>query len=325
MLGAIAIGLLYKMIYSSSGDMACGISQTMLINESLLDGPESGHVYLSVSVVIFKPNLALLQRTLDSLRCSVANLRAQRGHALSVSVVLIDNGADFISDTWASAFKQDAIEYHLMVGHGNIGYGRGHNLAIEYLTSDYHLILNPDVEMAEDALAQALNFFDKHSAVAAIAPHVSGEDGMTQYLCRRYPTVLDLFARGFLRGKAQAPFARRLARYELRELIGSKPTVHERVGQTMETFISPPIISGCYMMFRMGVLKKIGGFDPRYFLYFEDYDLSLRASAVANIAYVPAVRVVHFGGGASKKGWCHICMFAISTYRFFNRFGWRWL
>ncbi|PRF94602.1 hypothetical protein C6Q22_02415 [Burkholderia multivorans] len=90
-----------------------------------------------------------------------------------------------------------------------------------------------------------------------------------------------------------------------------------------EVLWEPPIVSGCFMMFRTEVLKKLGGFDPRYFLYFEDYDLSLRAHEVADVAYVPSVRVIHHGGGASRKGFTHIRMFAVSAFKFFNRFGWR--
>ncbi len=60
------------------------------------------------------------------------------------------------------------------------------------------------------------------------------------------------------------------------------------------------------MLFRTEVLKKLGGFDPRYFLYFEDYDLSLRTHEVARVAYVPSVRVLHHGGDAARKGWTHI-------------------
>lgn len=276
---------------------------------------EVDQIQLSVSVVTFKPDIVLLQRTLESLHCAIIYLRAQ-GKALSVSVVLVDNGNDCISDTWVSVFKRDAIACKVITGHGNVGYGRGHNLALECSTSDYHLILNPDVEMSEDALAQALDFFDQHPDIALIAPHVLSEYGATQYLCRRFPNLLDLFVRGFLRGKAQDLFASRLARYELRDLV-------DTTNQNLNTFISPQIISGCYMLFRMDVLKKLSGFDPRYFLYFEDYDLSLRAGKIAGIAYVPAVRTIHFGGGASHKGWRHIAMFIVSACRFFNRFGWR--
>jgi GT2 family glycosyltransferase len=87
----------------------------------------------------------------------------------------------------------------------------------------------------------------------------------------------------------------------------------------------PPIVSGCFMLFRTSVLKKLAGFDARYFLYFEDYDLSLRTHEVARVAYAPAVRVLHHGGGAARKGSAHIRMFVASAYKFFSRFGWKWL
>jgi GT2 family glycosyltransferase len=70
------------------------------------------------------------------------------------------------------------------------------------------------------------------------------------------------------------------------------------------------------------VLDAVEGFDPRYFLYFEDFDLSLRLSKVAPIAYVPAVRIVHHGGHAAAKGFAHIRWFATSARRFFSMHGW---
>ena len=85
-----------------------------------------------------------------------------------------------------------------------------------------------------------------------------------------------------------------------------------------------PIVSGCFMFFRRDVLDAVGGFSPDYFLYFEDFDLSLRVSKVARIAYVPAVRIVHHGGDAARKGLKHIWMFTRSAVTFFNTHGWRW-
>jgi GT2 family glycosyltransferase len=126
--------------------------------------------------------------------------------------------------------------------------------------------------------------------------------------------LLDLFVRGFLPGSVRRLFARRLARYEMRDLINEKDIVWD-----------PPIVSGCFMLFRTSVLKKLAGFDTRYFLYFEDYDLSLRAHDVARVVYAPAVRVLHHGGGAARKGSGHIRMFVASAYKFFSRFGWKWL
>jgi GT2 family glycosyltransferase len=199
-------------------------------------------------------------------------------------------------------------------GHGNIGYGRGHNLAIERVTSDYHLVLNPDIDIEPDALTTAIHFLGEHLDVGLLSPCIENGTGELEYLCRRYPTVLDLFARGLLSTRLRERLAVRLARYEMRDCINRWDVVWD-----------PLIVSGCFMLFRTDALKKVGGFDARYFLYFEDYDLCLRVSHVTRIVYAPAVRVVHHGGGAARKGKAHIRMFAISAFKFFNRFGWKFI
>ena len=84
-----------------------------------------------------------------------------------------------------------------------------------------------------------------------------------------------------------------------------------------------PIASGCFMFARRELLQRLGGFAPEYFLYFEDFDLSLRLGRVADIAYVPQVQIVHVGGYAAGKGWAHRRMFMRSAMTFFRRHGWR--
>jgi len=275
--------------------------------------PRSEIEGLSVSVVVYRPDLAELAGTLASLRVACEAVRTRRP-GLPISLCLVDNGG--LPDVRASLGALHALDVSctILTGHGNIGYGRGHNLAIERVESRYHLVLNPDIDLDRDALVRALDFFDAHSDAGLLTPWIGDEQGRQQFLCRRYPTLLDLFVRGFLPGSWRRLFARRLSRYEMRDLINDRDIVWD-----------PPIVSGCFMFFRTSVLKKLAGFDARYFLYFEDYDLSLRAHGVARVVYAPAVRVLHHGGGASRKGSAHIRMFAASAYKFFSRFGWKWL
>ena len=84
-----------------------------------------------------------------------------------------------------------------------------------------------------------------------------------------------------------------------------------------------PIASGCFMLARADVLRSLGGFSPRYFLYFEDFDLSLRLSRIAAIAYVPTVRIVHLGGEAARKGLLHQRLFVRSALTFSSTHGWK--
>lgn len=261
--------------------------------------------------MVFHPNLDLLARTLDSLGVAAHALRDAAGPC-RVHLTLVDNGGAPPAEWLRARLAPHDIALGIASGHGNVGYGRGHNIAIDKADGNYHLILNPDVELAPDALLRAHEFFSRHADAGLLSPLIRGDDGEIQYLCRRYPTLLDLLARGFLPARLRALFARRLARYEMRESINERDIVWD-----------PQIVSGCFMFFRTSVLHGVRGFDPRYFLYFEDYDLSLRTHDLARVAYVPDVRIVHHGGGAARKGWLHIRLFVTSALKFFSRFGWK--
>ncbi|KVC41552.1 glycosyl transferase [Burkholderia pseudomultivorans] len=266
---------------------------------------------LSVSIVIYRPNLSELEATISSLAAACKAMRTAQPN-LPIAFYLVNNDDASAPASMLDALAAASVRCEVISGHGNVGYGRGHNMALARSTSRFHLILNPDVVLAEGALATSVRFFSQHSDVGLVTPWIGTEVGVQQHLCRRYPSLLDLLIRGFAPASIRRLAARRLARYEMRDVINDHDIVWD-----------PPIVSGCFMLFRTDVLKQLGGFDPRYFLYFEDYDLSLRTHDVARVAYVPAVRVIHHGGGASRKGFAHIRMFAASAFKFYNRFGWR--
>ncbi|OXC76091.1 glycosyltransferase [Caballeronia sordidicola] len=245
---------------------------------------------------------------------TLADALRQLAPARPAHLYLIDNGApgELIGVPKGALRAEFVLE--TIAGHGNVGYGRGHNLAIDRTQSRYHLVLNPDIELDERGLVEALSFLEARPETGLLTPFIRDESGEQQFLCRRFPSMLDLFARGFLPSSARRLFSKRLARYEMRDVIGDRIVVWD-----------PPIVSGCFMLFRTDVLKRLNGFDPRYFLYFEDYDLSLRTHEIARVVYVPAVRILHHGGGAARKGGAHVKLFVSSAFKFFQRFGWKWL
>lgn len=279
------------------------------------DTPADGAASLSISVVVYRPDIDLLDRTLASVAAAYVQLRKTQPDA-TAQLYVVDNGGLADSDIAhrLAALAVEGIVSTIFRGHGNVGYGRGHNLAIDIAQSQFHLILNPDIDLDGDALVNALSFMQTHPEVGLITPRIDDAREGIQYLCRRYPALLDLFVRGFLPRRAQRWFASRLSRYEMRDVINDRDVVWD-----------PPIVSGCFMFFRAELLKRLSGFDPRYFLYFEDYDLSLRTHRLGRVAYAPSVRAVHHGGGAARKGAVHIRMFMASAFKFFSRFGWKWL
>jgi len=275
-------------------------------------------VTLTVSIVTYQPDLALLDRCLAALATALRAAQDDDGLLRVANVVLVDNTgarrtAEAVVALGEARFKDSGVTMNYLHRHANIGYGSAHNLVMHGGNTHYHLVLNPDVELAPDALIEGLRFLDANPDVGVLAPAVFTPDGAREYLCKRYPALLDLAIRGFAPAPLRRLFIGRLERYEMRETVGAGESV------------SPvPMMSGCFMLVRRKALDATGGFDPRYFLYFEDFDWSVRLNRVTQSAYVPAVRVVHHGGGASRKGWRHIVMFARSALRFYNKHGWRW-
>jgi GT2 family glycosyltransferase len=275
---------------------------------------------LQVSIVTFRPDWQLLERCLRKLALAIGAAR-ESGVLRTVHVALVDNSADRaiaakVVDLGRTRFADSGVQVSYVHGHQNIGYGAAHNLALHGSGADYHLVLNPDVELAADALLNAVRWMNAHPDVGAIAPQVKRRDGTRDYLVKRKPAVLDLALRGFMPRVGRLLFRSRLDRYEMRDVIDADP---ER------DIVDVAAMSGACMLLRRKAVDQTGGFDPRFFLYFEDYDWTVRLNKVTRTAYVPSFEVVHHGGGASRKGMRHVGHFMKGGWRYYRKHGWKWL
>jgi GT2 family glycosyltransferase len=266
-----------------------------------------------VSIVYYDSALDVLEETLKSIARALDHASTNIP-GLSAKVVVVDNGGILsrLKGLVCGTIGKTNHKWMILGTGGNIGYGAAHNLVILNEQSDYHLVINPDVEVLEDAFTKAINYMQQHHEVGLLSPYSQNPEGYKQYLWKRYPTVLDLFLRGFAPKFIKRFFVARMQDYEMR---------WDLVDQALSQKV---MASGCFMFVRYSVLNKVKGFSPDFFVYFEDFDLSIRIAERANIAYVPDVKIVHGGGNASKKGLKHIIMFAKSAFVFYHKHGWRW-
>ena len=275
---------------------------------------------LSVSIVCFQTPRRQLLSLLDSLALACGRARAELPLG-AIRITIIDNSAgdtphpeDFSASDINARNGTSSLadcELRLRHGQGNIGYGAAHNLSIRQSSAEFHLLLNPDVELAADALVAGLGYLIENPDAVLVSPAAS-KKGQRQFLCKRYPSVLVLLLRGFAPAALCKAFAGKLAAYEMRDLPDDRPTA------------GIPIASGCCMLCRGSALREAGGFDEGYFLYFEDFDLSLRLGRLGKLVHLPTMRIRHEGGDAAAKGIRHIAMFGRSGLRFFNQHGWQW-
>lgn len=267
-------------------------------------------VNVGISLVIYNPNLNQLLETVRKLCVSILP-------RMNVSFFIVDNSPidnKLDVERLISPVIAGNINVMYLSCPDNPGFGTSNNTAFSNLIdSYYYLVLNPDLEVSPDALWNAIDFMQKNPECGLLTPYATWKCGTEQWLCKRYPSVFDLLLRGFAPNFVKKAFIKRLSHYDMSDTLNSQ-----------DVYWDPPMVSGCFMLFKSDVFKALGGFDTRFFLYFEDFDLSLRVAQISRIAYVPQVKVVHHGGHASRKGWQHVRMFIRSMITFFNVHGWRW-
>lgn len=270
-----------------------------------------------ISIVLYRPNITKLSKTLRHLRTAVST--GDKIMSLEETVlILVDNSVPSTDTTIIErlvrekyfGFEHPRHKVVLKSIGKNIGYGAAHNQAIWSHNYSYHLILNPDVYLYPDALATFLMYSETNRNVVMITPMVLSPDRSVQYLLRRDPTLTDVTLRFlgiFLRFLTKL---RRYQQYECRDI-------------DMNKIQTGYVMSGCCMWCRTEALRVLGGFDERFFLYWEDYDLSRRLRMIGQTVYLPHARVIHDWDREMAKSFRLMLINIRSAIMFFRKWGWK--
>lgn len=241
--------------------------------------PMLGDVALpTVSLVIVSYNVR------EHLRRCLRSAFASRD--VTLEVIVVDNGSrDGSADTVAKEFPQ----VRLVRLPENRGYAAANNVGLVECRGSYVLLLNPDMFLDLDAVAQLGNFLMVHSEVGAVGPRILRPDGRPDPAARRaFPTPLVAALR--MSGLSRLfPRSARMARYNLGHL--SPESTHEIDSGT-----------GACLLVRRSALNEVGLFDTDYFLYGEDIDLCLRLKTAGwAIYYLPTALGTHVKGASASQ------------------------
>jgi GT2 family glycosyltransferase len=244
---------------------------------------------ISVSIVVYKPNLQVLSKVISCLISSDLDNTA-------LSVFVIDNSHDIEwhqkINCFINEFKLSPnIMIKLIKSPGNIGYGKANNLVLDKIDSDYHLVLNPDVFVSQDTLSNAINYMENNPNIGLLVPAIYSEDNIHQHLCKQNPTLLIMFLRGFCPTFIKNYFKNYIDKYEM------KNADYDSVNKDI------PFPSGCFMFFRTIIFKKLNGFDPSFFMYYEDADIGRRLLKISHSVYVPSVKIIHQWARGTHNNW----------------------
>lgn len=245
---------------------------------------------VSVSIVTHNSG-EYIGRLLDSI---FANTKGA-----SFKVFVIDNDSRDDTAEIVQKFK-NAI---LIRNAKNIGFGRAHNIALPFADSIYHACVNPDTFITEDVLSGMSGYLDNNEDIGMLSPRILHEDGSLQVLPKRDPKLKYLISRrtGWLLKKYRREY--------------------EMLSEGQDKAFDIEFATGCFMFMRTELLRKTGGFDERYFLYFEDADFSRSLRKYARIQYNPLFTVYHRW---ERKGAKNLKFFLIqiaSMFKYFLKWG----
>ncbi|WP_069187531.1 glycosyltransferase [Pararhodospirillum photometricum] len=201
-------------------------------------------------------------------------------------IIIVDNAS---SDGSIEALPQiSGIELVIIRNPENRGFSVACNQGAIRSSSDYLLFLNPDTLLKTNSLAPAVAFISnsQHARIGVVGVRLLDERGRTQRSCARFPTAAALL------GQA-AGFDRLFPRFFPSHFL--RDWDHEDTRPVDQ-------VMGAFLLIRRSLFKEIGGFDERFFVYYEDVDLCLRVHQygfqVVHLAYAFAV---HHGCGTTAR------------------------
>ncbi len=227
-------------------------------------------------------------------------------------IIVVDNGSQDESIESLRALHR-ANRIHLVEAGKNLGYGKANNLGVQHAKGEFVIISNPDVFVQPDTMQKLFDHLQKNPDIGLIGPRLRYYNGEIQPSCRRHMTFGDLIIKRTLLKHLPA-FKARLARYLMQDFD------HNQV-QDVE------LITGAYFLMSKSLYEQIGGFDPRYFLFMEDYDLCRKVhEAGYRVIYFPLAEAQHYHKRLSDGGlfrlvfkrisWIHLA----SAFKYF----WKW-
>lgn len=201
-------------------------------------------------------------------------------HRIGFEVLVSDNGS---TDGSVERIRQQFPTVRLLENGANLGFARGNNAGIAEARGEYVLILNPDTVIRDGSLDRWIEFADRHPEAGAFGCRVHNLDGTYQESARPFPTLW--------RSVLAALWLQALG------YMGGRLAVDSYSGWHGESEREVDWQSGCCVMFRGELLKRLGGFDECFFYQFEEVDLCRRVwEAGYPVLFTPVASITHLGG-----------------------------
>lgn len=243
-----------------------------------------------LSIIILSYNTKRVTR--QCLQSLFKNLK--KINKLEWEVIVVDNGSKDGSLQMLENYKVHKL-IKLLKNKKNIGFAKANNQALKIAKGKYILFLNSDVIVEKVDFNKLIVYLDKNPKIGALTVKVRLPTGKIDPACHRgFPTPWNSFCY----------FSK------LEKVFGKMPLIGRIFGGyhlaylNLNTIHEVDSISGAFYFTRKDILKRLNGFDEKFFMYGEDIDLSLRIKKLGyKIFYYPLFQVTHlkYSSGLKKN------------------------
>lgn len=181
---------------------------------------------------------------------------------------------------------EERPEVHVLRNGANLGYGAAANRGAAQGTSEWLVVANPDVRLTPGVLDELVEAAARWPEAGALGPGILTPEGLLYPSARLLPSLR--------RGIGHATLG-----WVWPGNPWSRAYRNDR-GAPVEGPVG--WLSGSFLLLRRSAFDAVGGFDERYFMYFEDVDLCDRLGRAGYPSvYVPSAKVLHVGGHSTTK------------------------
>lgn len=235
----------------------------------------------SLSIIIVNWNAGIQLRD-----CINSLINSRYNNCILDKIIIVDN--DSHDDSIKLIEELNIRNLIIIKNNNNLGFGKACNIGAKNSKSDFILFLNPDAFVYEDTFQKLFDHINQNDTVdtAIYGVQLIGDDGEVQRTCARFPKMRNFLVKVLGLNKLNSRYFK---------------TYHFEEWNHNETKQIDHVI-GAFYLIKREIFKSINGFDERYFVYFEDLDLSKRVRDSGYKAiYLSKIQAYHKGGGTSEQ------------------------
>jgi len=226
---------------------------------------------MNVSIIIVNYNTSsLLKSCIESIYAQVQNC--------SYEIIVVDNNS---SDNSEEVIRTNFPRVHFIKSPENLGFGKANNLGVNHASGEYLLFLNSDTELINDAISILYEFIANCSDCGIVGGNLFSRDNLPQhsYACS-LPTSRSELYRFFSRTG---------------EFFSSKNSWFNHSNAPLKV----GYITGADLMISKELFNSLNGFDPDFFMYYEETELTKRLKDLGySVWSVPQAKIMHLKGGS---------------------------